>query len=500
MKSQLLSISGDIHTDPSILEKFSKDASSYRILPRMVAEPKTEEDILRILQFAGNQGLNIVCRGGGSGLSGAGVGNGIILNFKRYFNRVLSVGEETIVQPGTILNTFLDQMARCGLMLPSVPSSSALCALGGNVGTRSTGPRTAKYGTIDPFILSLRFITSKGETVDTKDPLPAYLTEGLEQIRNQFIADTASRNIIETRPFIAGGYNLNALSSYRDVQKIATHLMVGSIGTLGIITEIRLKPMEHRPSLGTYLTHFRDFDEFAEAAGRLKDLNPAALEFSDAVCSRHVNGKFLNLSNPDIVATLMVEFDSSTQQAKQGRDVLEEFNVPEIREVPAGSEDEVALWEDRKRILPSLWKYAKSKNRILPSIIDDVAIHPKDFGPVRNELQNLMNNLGHEIAFFGHLGFGSVHARPFFDPNKGDLIRQIMEVSQESFGVLQKYQGTLVGEHNAGRSRSVYLEKELGPAHTYLKKIKTLFDPDGMLNPGVLFDTEPIYVNMDLNQ
>jgi FAD/FMN-containing dehydrogenase len=466
----------------------------------MVAEPKTEEDILKILQFAGNEGLNIVCRGGGSGLSGAGVGNGIILNFKRYFDHVLSVGEETIVQPGTILDTFLDQMARYGLMLPSVPSSSALCALGGNVGTRSTGPRTAKYGTVDPFILSLRFITSKGEVIDTNDPLPVYLTEGLEQIRKHYLADTDSRNIVETRPFIAGGYNLKALASYKDVRKIATHLMVGSIGTLGIITEIRLKPMEYRPSLGTYFAHFRDFDEFAEAAVRLKDLNPAALEFSDAVCSRHVNGKFLNLSDPSIVATMMVEFDSSTQQAKQGRDILEDFNITKIREVPAGSEDEASLWEDRRRILPSLWKYAKSNNRILPSIIDDVAIHPKDIGPVRKELQNLMNKLGHEIAFFGHLGFGSVHARPFFNPNKGELIKQIMEVSQESFSVLQKYKGTLVGEHNAGRSRSIYLEQELGPAHTYLKKIKTLFDPDDILNPGVLFDTEPIYVNMDLNR
>jgi FAD/FMN-containing dehydrogenase len=466
----------------------------------MVAEPKTEEDILKILQFAGNEGLNIVCRGGGSGLSGAGVGNGIILDFKRYFDHVLSVGEETIVQPGTILDTFLDQMARCGLMLPSVPSSSALCALGGNVGTRSTGPRTAKYGTIDPFISTLRFITSKGEIVDTKDCLPDYLAQRLEQIRNQYLADMESRNIIDTRPFIAGGYNLKALSSYNEVRNIATHLMVGSIGTLGIITEIRLKPMEHKPSLGTYFAHFRDFDEFAEAAVRLKELNPAALEFSDAVCSRHVNGKFLNLSDPNIVGTIMVEFDDSTHQAKQGRDILEKFNITEVREVPAGSKDEALLWEDRRRILPSLWKYAKSKNRILPSIIDDVAIHPKDFGPVRKALQNLMNKLGHEIAFFGHLGFGSVHARPFFDPNEGELVKQIIKVSQESFRVLRQYKGTLVGEHNAGRSRSVYLEKELGPAYSYLKKIKTLFDPDDMLNPGVLFDTAPIYVNMDLDR
>ena len=111
-----------------------------------------------------------------------------------------------------------------------------------------------------------------------------------------------------------------------------------------------------------------------------------------------------------------------------------------------------------------------------------------------------MKQLEHEFAIFGHLGFGSVHARPFFEPEKGHLIEQIMRVSEESFRVLQKYQGTLVGEHNSGRSRSVYLEKELGPAFKYLRMIKVLFDPEDVLNPGALFDTEPIYVNMDLDR
>ena len=493
-----LSLSGDLHTHAAIREKFSKDASSYRILPKLVVEPKTEEDILRILKFARSEGISIVCRGGGSGLSGAGVGNGIIINFKKYVNRVLSVGEETVVQPGTILDHFLKQMSEGNLMLPAVPSSSALCALGGNVGTRSTGPRTARYGTIDAFVASLRFITAGGDIVDTRNPLPAYLSKGLRLIRDQYLNDTDSRKIVAERPFIAGGYNLNALSAYSDDREIATHLMVGSIGTLGIVTEIRLRLIEKRLSQGTFLAQFKEFDAFAEAAVRLKSLDPAALEFADEICLRQVNGNFLNLSDPSIVATLMVEFDESEEQASQGKAILEHYNVSVLKEIAAGSKDEAALWEDRRGILPSLWKYAGLKSRTLPSIIDDIAIHLKDFSPVYKDLEALMKQLDHEIAFFGHLGFGSVHARPFFDPQKGNLIDQIMTVSQESFKVLRKYNGTLVGEHNAGRSRSVYLEKELGPAFGYLRKIKALFDPENILNPGTLFDTDPIYIHMDL--
>lgn len=499
MNLSKLQISGDLHTDPQILEKFSKDASSYRILPTLVAEPKSEDDILAILHFAKNQGLSITSRAGGSGLSGAGIGKGIILNFKKYFNQVLSIGEETVVQPGTILDDFLKQMKKMNLMIPAVPSSSYLCALGGNIGTRSTGPRTARYGTVDDFISSLKFITAKGEVVDTRNSLPKYLGNGLQKIRNQFLSDSTSQEIVSKRPFIAGGYNLKALLKYSDTRELAAHLMVSSVGTLAIVTEIRLKLMENKPSQGTFVAHFRDWDEFAEASNRLKALDPSALEFSDASCSRHVNGKILNYSDPAIAATIIVEFDESKEQAQQGRKIIESYDISQIWDIQSGSADETAMWDDRRRILPSLWKYARENKKLLPSIIDDVAIHLKDFGTVRKEITELVRKLGLEISFFGHLGFGSVHARPYFDPNKGDLIEQIMTVSKETFNILKKYHGTLVGEHNAGRSRSVYLEQELGPAFKFTKMIKDLFDPDDILNPGTVFNTDPIYVNMDLD-
>jgi len=130
-------------------------------------------------------------------------------------------------------------------------------------------------------------------------------------------------------------------------------------------------------------------------------------------------------------------------------------------------------------------------------IIDDIAIHLQDFGPVVQDLEELMRHLGIEISFYGHAGFGSIHARPYFDPTKKNLKEQIETVSQESFNILQKYRGTLVGEHNAGRSRSIYLQQELGPAFAYLRKIKQLFDPDDILNPGALFSTGPISTHMD---
>lgn len=492
-----LKIAGDCHTDAATLEKFSHDMSAYRILPALVVEPQSEEDVFNTVQFARNEGLSIVPRSGGSDLSGASIGPGIVLNFKKHLNRLTVVGEETIVEPGMILAHLVNKLNDHHLMLPAIPSSSALCALGGNVGTRATGPKTAKYGTLDDYVRSLRFITARGEVVDTSRGLPDYLKSGLRLIRQKYLADETSRKIVAARPYIAGGYNLKALERYFDMGELAAHLLVGSIGTLGIVTEIRLKAIKQRPSKGTLVAHFRNYDEFTKASLRIKKLDPAALEYSDASCCRLVNGQILNLEDPDIAATLVAEFDDSSDKVRTGREIIEAYDIARLWEFKAGSPEESALWQDRRRILPSLLKYCRQNNLLLLPIIDDIAIHVKDFGPVIQDLEALMRRLNIEISFYGHAGFGSIHARPYFDPASQNLKEQVETVSQESFNILQKYRGTLVGEHNAGRSRSVYLEQELGPAFAYLREIKNLFDPDDFLNPGTLFSTDPISTHMD---
>jgi FAD/FMN-containing dehydrogenase len=133
-----LLIKGNVYTDEATLKRFSRDASSYRIEPQMVVEPDGEEDLLRVLEYTRKTGGSITCRSGGSGLSGAGVGTGTILNFKPLMNKIYLVDEGIIAQPGVVLDDSLKQIEKKGLMLPVVPSSSALCALGGNIGTRST--------------------------------------------------------------------------------------------------------------------------------------------------------------------------------------------------------------------------------------------------------------------------------------------------------------------------------------------------------------------------
>lgn len=193
----------------------------------------------------------------------------------------------------------------------------------------------------------------------------------------------------------------------------------------------------------------------------------------------------------------MAEFDDSTEKARQGLEIMRGYDVSRLWDIPSGSPEEAALWEERRRMLPALMKFSRRNNLLLPGIIDDIAIHIEDFGPVVEDLTALMRRLGVGIFFYGHAGFGSIQARPYFDAARNDLESLIETVSGESFRVLQKYHGTLIGEHNAGRSRSLYLKEDLGPAYGYLRDIKALFDPDDILNPGVLFDTGPITRHME---
>jgi glycolate oxidase len=183
MGTNKLNIQGMVYTDDTTREKFSKDARSYSIQPQMVAAPANETDVIRILEYAQKSGTSITCRSGGSGLSGAGIGSGIIVDFKPLMNGIKQLDRKIFAEPGVVLEAFLKEIHKKGLMLPAIPSSSSWCALGGNIGTRATGPRTARYGTIDAFVTSLKFITARGDIVDTRKKLPDYLEKGVMHIR-----------------------------------------------------------------------------------------------------------------------------------------------------------------------------------------------------------------------------------------------------------------------------------------------------------------------------
>ncbi len=486
----VLRIKGDVQTDAAARELFSEDYSMYKVRPKMVAHPRDLQDVVAIVEHARTKGLPITCRGGGSGLSGAALGSGIVIDFARYMNKIIAIrGKNATVQPGVIFDAMQFELKKRGLMLPPRPSSSGWCTIGGNVATRAVGPLSARYGTIDDYVRSLEFVTAKGATVDTAEALPRWLERGIMGLRAEFLDDREAVDRVKRRAPMAGGYNLKAFLEYRDARKILTHLMVGSVGTLGIISEIRLALAAEEEIKSTMAMYFKSVREALEAVPRIMETRPVAVELLDELPLKILGAGNPAFAAPNAEALLMVEYEDGG--AARGKSLAGEYDLVKFLEVRE-PEDMKALRELRRKTLEAVAEYARAKGKVAASFIDDVSLGIGVLADAIGEIKGMLSELGVEHTAYGHAGFGSIHVRPILDMEDPKSLQLMEEIAERCFRIVSKYGGSLVGEHNAGRARSIHLPRELGGAFEYMKRIKELLDPEDILNPGVLFDAKPI--------
>ena len=243
-----------------ILDKYSRDRSIYRIIPSLVAFPKTEEDLIQITNDAREKKLSITPRGGGTGLSGAGIGKGIIVDMTKYFTKIYKVGSITRVQSGILLKKLRPKVEKSGYYLPSVPLHGE-CAIGGNVNTNSVGPKTVKYGTMQNQVKSVRGVLADGRILDTSKKIPSDIAERIIKLTKQIRKDKILVKFLKKRSPIGGGYDLNSFLKYKNVNDIITHLVVSSVGTLIILTEVTMKLPKYKELENLYLIHFKSYDD-----------------------------------------------------------------------------------------------------------------------------------------------------------------------------------------------------------------------------------------------
>lgn len=487
-----LRIKGDVRVDAETLELFSEDYSMYKVTPKMVAQPLDVEDVVAIVEHARIEGLPITCRGGGSGLSGAALGEGIVIDFTRYMNKILAIrGKSAVVQPGVIFDALQFELKNRGLMLPPRPSSSGWCTLGGNVATRAVGPLTAKYGTIDDYMKSLEIVTSKGEVVDTSKALPRWLQQGIEGLRDEFLADSEAMEKIKRRVPLAGGYNLKAFHRYSDTRKILTHLMVGSVGTLGIATEIRLAVVPEKAVTSTMAMYFKSLREALAAVPRIMASKPVAVELLDEIPLKLLMKKNPAFATPKAEALLLVEYEGDGGAIREIKTLAKEYDLVKFLEIHK-PDDMNALRELRRKTLEAVAEYARKQGKIAATFIDDVSVYIEDLADVIMEIKGMLNELGVEHTAYGHAGFGSIHARPLLDMENSKSLELMDEIAEKCFEIVSRHGGSLVGEHNAGRARSMHLPRELGRTFEYMRRVKELLDPEDILNPGVVFDVKNI--------
>ncbi len=425
---------------------YSYDNSRRQSLPDAVALPTTREQVQRIVQLCRTHAIAITARGRGTNTTGASVpvAGGLVLSFER-MNRILAIrpGDRVaVVEPG-VLNGDLQQALReHGLFWPPDPTSAPYCSIGGNLACNAGGPRAVKYGTARDNVLALTAITGSGDLL-------------------HFGAATSKS---------ASGYDLS-------------RLLIGSEGTLALIVEATLKLTPIAPQRRALRALYRDVDSAAAAVARVmaQPVTPSMLEFMDSECvrlARDVGGAEL----PEAGALLMIEADGDSATLPFSIAALEQAARGEGCLDVEAAEDENArerLWAARKALSPSLRTIAAGK------INEDVVVPVSMIPALVKRVNEIAANHSLKIVCFGHAGNGNLHVNILYDPSDAAESARSNEALSQVFEATLALGGQLSGEHGIGLAKRDFMPAALGAATlAYMRAIKQVFDPDGILNPG----------------
>jgi len=282
-------VRGEVLTDEKTLTRYATDQSMYQISPLVVVIPQDLEDVVATVNFGREAGIPLTPRGGGTGTAGAALGRGILLTFSKAgpMNRILDFDEvggepRVTVEPGLLHDDLQRFLRQRELYLPADPSSGNICLLGGNIAAKASGPHALKHGSIDRYLGHLQFVTVEGEVVDTADEatIPERIRRGVLALRDEVVADARAVRRLESRQNmkLTSGYNLFTFIRHQRVGDWVAQLLVGSVGTLGVVTQASLRAEPYVEGKATVSLYFRNLHEAGDAVQHIKALDVAAIE------------------------------------------------------------------------------------------------------------------------------------------------------------------------------------------------------------------------------
>lgn len=493
---------------------YAVDASIYRMEPQAVVLVESEHDIAATVTYAVQRGIPLTPRAAGTNLTGSAIGSGIILDVSR-LNRILELNREerwARVQPGIVLAELNKQVGRDGLLFGPDPSSSDMCKLGGMVANNSAGPHTIRYGAVKDNVEALRVCLSSGEWLDAgvyglDDPQLTGLLDTHDSVKAVLsLVEDQTALIARRRPTVSKnscGYNLfglvDGLAQGRfDLPK----LFVGSEGTLGVVSEARLRLVDKPKATVTALMHFLRLEDVGEAVPKLLELKPSALEVMDGN-TLDLIGRSKHGIPQDAAATLLAELDSDTEdddlhdQAARMAAICRRYRLAADPVVAFNQEQRDQLWKARKALYPTLYRFDARKKPI--NYVDDVVVSADHISELIRYLEEFFQGQRVPVAIFGHIGNGNAHIVPLLDVNdRQDFDKMVLGYHEIHQTVLERFNGSICGEHGDGRVRAEYVRKMFGPElYGMFEQVKRLFDPSGVLNPGVKISNRPFTEHID---
>ncbi len=429
---------------------YSYDGSFGEYLPDAVVQVKQKEEVAAVLKLANMYHIPVNPRGQATCLSGGPlpVHGGISLDLSQWPQHVEVFPDDLIAvtSPSTRTGKINEAAEAYGLMYPPDPSSAHVATIGGNLAENSGGPRGLKYGVTKDFVIGLELVTPEGEIIRT----------GGRTIKN------------------VTGFDL-------------TKLVVGSEGTLGVITEATLKLLPKPPAVQTLMVVFDDVRTAGAAISKTltSGILPSKMEFMDQACIQAVEN-FQPAGLPvDADAIVIIELDGHPEtiaiETERVQDIME--NIGAVKSTIPETEAEAAkIWHARKQVSPAIAKIKPTK------VSEDATVPRSKIPDLMDRLDVIKEKHNVEIVVFGHAGDGNLHPNVLCDKRDQEEMRRVELAVEDMFEAAIELGGTLSGEHGIGTMKAPFMEMELGEVGLDLmKRIKDSWDPNGIMNPGKVF-------------
>ena len=524
---------GEVLDDEETLKKYSRDASLFEVKPKLVVYPKDADDIKGLVKWVNHGRLastnswtpgvhSITVRAAGSDMTGGPLGESIVMDISKYLNKIGEIkGQEVTVEPGAFYRDFEKKTLEQELILPCYPASKSLCALGGMFGNNCAGERSLRYGKMENFVLETKVIFSDGNEYLVEPMSKTVFDTKMAQgdfegnlYKNLFnLIEKNKQAIQDAKPKVSknsAGYYLwnvwNVEHSVFDMNK----LLVGSQGTLGIVTEMKLKLVPVKKHHDMVALFFKSWDKLPQVINAILPYEPESLETFDedtlklgirfmpeiakktgsslvGFAAKFIPEAIIGLKMmglPKLIVLVEVAEDTEREVKRKVESIVEIIEPFKIwsRTIEKDSEEE-KFWIMRRESFNLLRQHSGDK-RTAP-FVDDFCISAESVPEFLPKALKILKDAGIEANIAGHAGNGNFHIIPLMDLSKESERAKIAVVANKFYDLVAEFKGSNTAEHNDGIIRTPYLNKMYSPEVLELfKKTKQIFDPQNIFNPG----------------
>ncbi|MHB8362795.1 MAG: FAD-binding oxidoreductase [Patescibacteria group bacterium] len=526
LKNELTKIvKGKVTDDISILESYSRDASIFKMTPKIVVFPEDVHDIEELVKYVESKNkdgvdLSITVRSAGTDMGGGPLTESILIVMPEHFNKILGIDNHiATIQPGVYYRDFEKETLKRNMVFPSYPASKELCSLGGIISNNSGGEESLSFGKTENFVEELTMTLSDGNTYKfgnlTKEELKSKMElqnfEG-DIYRKMYKLLSENRELIKSKkPVVSknsSGYTIwNILKD--DGSFDLSQIFIGAQGTLGITSEIKLRLVDTKKYNGMLLLFLKDFNNIPEIVNTVLKYKPTSFEsfdnytfklalkfffaFSKILGSNIVKLSFsflpefllvLRKGMPKLI--LLVEFQSDDMEeiknniTKLNKEVSLYNNL--FTKVSGSNEETKKYWAIRRESFNLLRQ--RIKNLKAAPFIDDIIVRPETLEEFLPQLYKILDDSKLLYTVAGHIGDGNFHILPLMNLQDEKERAKIYPIADQVYNLVLKYNGSITAEHNDGLIRSPYIEEEFGnKIYGIFQEIKNIFDPHHIFNP-----------------